>query len=38
VGDQGARAYLAEHEVHLVPLDHLADGQDLDVRPGRAMN
>lgn len=33
VGDQGARAYLADREVRLVPLDHLADGQDLDVRP-----
>ena len=34
VGDQGARAYLAERDVQLVPLDHLADGQDLDERPG----
>ena len=33
VGDQGARADLADRDVRLVPLDALADGADLDVRP-----
>ena len=33
VGDQGARAYLAGRDVRLIPLDGVADGQDLDVRP-----
>jgi len=33
VGDQGARAYLADRDVRLVPLDELANGDDLDVRP-----
>ena len=33
VGDQGARAYLADRDVRLVLLDGVADGQDMDVRP-----
>ena len=33
VGDQGARVYLAQHDVRLVPLDALANGDDLDLRP-----
>jgi CTP:molybdopterin cytidylyltransferase MocA len=33
VGDQGARAYLADRDVRLVPCDGLADGRDLDLRP-----
>jgi CTP:molybdopterin cytidylyltransferase MocA len=33
VGDQGARSYLADRDVRLVPLDELADGDDLDLRP-----
>lgn len=33
-GDRGARSYLADHAVALVPCGDLADGRDVDV-PGR---
>ena len=32
-GDQGARAYLAEHGAELVECGDLADGLDVDVAP-----
>lgn len=35
VGDRGARAYLAEHEVALVECGDLATGADVDRRPTR---
>jgi CTP:molybdopterin cytidylyltransferase MocA len=34
VGDQGARAYLATHDVVLVECGDLASGRDVDTRPG----
>jgi nicotine blue oxidoreductase len=32
-GDQGARDYLAAHEVELIEVGDVASGDDLDVRP-----
>ena len=32
-GDQGARSYLARHEVELIECGDLATGRDVDSRP-----